>query len=74
MNILGCSDEFFNVFLNMEVFWIIFTLALLNNIVPGKMGVNYYICTGEDPSFYQDLGSKVTSRVQFTHWGQFRDS
>lgn len=59
MNILGCSDEFFNIFLNMEVFWITFTLALLNNIVPGKMGINYYICTGEDPEFYQALGSKV---------------
>jgi len=27
--------------------------------VPGKMGLNYYICIGEDPKPYSYLGGKV---------------
>ena len=36
------------------------TSAFLNNLVPGKFGINYYMCTGQDPSDYDFLGKKVT--------------
>ena len=35
------------------------TSAFLNNLVPGKFGINYYMCTGQDPSDYDFLGKKV---------------
>ena len=34
-------------------------LATLNNVVPGKFGINYYMCTGEDSSDYDLLKKKV---------------
>ena len=60
MNVLGCNDQFFNFFLNACVFGASFTMALLNNVVPGRMSLNYYICTGEDPSDYEDIKPKVS--------------
>ena len=59
MNVLGCNDQFFNIFLNILAFIVSFIIAFLNNEVPGKMGLNYYMCTGEDPRDFKDLGSKV---------------
>ena len=59
MNVLGCNDQFFNIFLNILAFIVSFIIAFLNNEVPGKMGINYYMCTGEDPRDFKDLGSKV---------------
>ena len=32
-------------------------VTYLKMSVPGKMGLNYYICTGEDPEPYSDLGT-----------------
>ena len=60
MNVLGCNDQFFNIFLNILAFIVSFIIAFLNNEVPGKMGINYYMCTGEDPRDFKYLGSKVT--------------
>ena len=59
-NVLGCNDQFFNIFLNM---WFVFGsmgMAWLNNAVPGKFAINYYMCTGEDPSIYDSLKPKVS--------------
>ena len=60
MNVLGCNDQFFNTFINILAFVTSFIIAYLNNEVPGKMGINYYMCTGEDPRDYKYLGPKVT--------------
>ena len=60
MNVLGCNDQFFNTFLSILSFITSCTIAFLNNEVPGKMGINYYMCTGEDPRDFKYLGSKVT--------------
>ena len=60
MNVLGCNDQFFNIFINILAFITSFIIAYLNNEVPGKMGINYYMCTGEDPRDFKYLGSKVT--------------
>ena len=59
MNVLGCNDQFFNTFINILAFVTSFIIAYLNNEVPGKMGINYYMCTGEDPRDFKYLGSKV---------------
>ena len=59
MNVLGCNDQFFNTFLSILSFITSCIIAFLNNEVPGKMGINYYMCTGEDPRYFKDLGSKV---------------
>ena len=60
MNVLGCNDQFFNTFLSILSFITSCIIAFLNNEVPGKMGINYYMCTGEDPRDFKYLGSKVT--------------
>ena len=64
MNVLGCNDQFFNIFLNILAFILSFIIGFLNNEVPGKMGINYYMCTGEDPRDFKDLGSKVKYNSQ----------
>ena len=64
MNVLGCNDQFFNVFINICVFGASFTMALLNNLVPGRMGLNYFMCTGEDQRDYEHLESKVSICTQ----------
>ena len=64
MNVLGCNDQFFNVFINICVFGASFTMALLNNLVPGRMGLNYFMCTGEDQRDYENLESKVSICIQ----------
>ena len=61
MNVLGCNDQFFNVFLNSCVILTSFIMALLNNEVPGRMSLNYYICTGEDPRDYENIQPKVST-------------
>ena len=65
MNVLGCNDQFFNTFLSILSFLTSFIIAFLNNEVPGKMGINYYMCTGEDPRDFKYLGSKV---AVFSHY------
>ena len=67
MNVLGCNDQFFNIFLNVWVFGVSFTMALLNNVVPGKMSLNFYICTGEDPKDYEDIRPKASIFHTFTY-------
>ena len=59
-NVLGCNDEFFNLFLNTWFLLGAFGMAWLNNSVPGKFGINYYMCTGENPKDYNFLKSKVS--------------
>ena len=36
-------------------------MALLNNKVPGRMSFNFYICTGQDPTDYEDIKPKVSN-------------
>ena len=59
MNVLGCNDKFFNIFINTFVFIASFSIAFLHNMVPGRMSLNYFMCTGEDPADYQYMESKV---------------
>ena len=59
MNVLGCNDKFFNIFINLFVFIAAFSIAFLHNMVPGRMSLNYFMCTGEDPADYQYMESKV---------------
>ena len=59
-NVLGCNDQFFKRFLNVLIFNASFGIGLINNAVPGKFGINYYICTGEDPEKYNILEPKVS--------------
>ena len=65
MNVLGCNDEFFNVFLTILVFLVSFFAGLLHNIVPGKMDVSYFICVGENPEDHSDIRPKVSNFPQF---------
>ena len=37
-----------------------FSIGFLHNMVPGRMSLNYFMCTGEDPADYQYMESKVT--------------
>ena len=57
--VLGSNDAFFNIYLNLCIFLASLTIALINNLTPGKFGINYYMCTGEDPSYYDFLPNKV---------------
>ena len=68
-NVLGCNDQFFKRFLNVLIFNASFGIGLLNNAVPGKFGINYYICTGEDPQKYDFLEPKV-SKLHFVRSDQ----
>ena len=60
-NVLGCNDQFFNRFLITWFFLGAFGMAWLNNAVPGKFGINYCMCTGENPKNYNFLQPKVSS-------------
>ena len=57
--VLGSNDKFFKIFINICIPSASFILALINNVVPGKFGINYYMCSGEDPRNYEYLGKKV---------------
>ena len=52
------DDNFFKVYFNLCILFPSFMLAFLNNVVPGKFRINYYMCTGEDPNYYDGLGQK----------------
>ena len=56
-----CSDDIFGFYFDMLVGIIAFITAFTYNVVPGKMGLNYYICTGEDPELFKTLGKKVST-------------
>ena len=53
-----CNDELFGTYFDMLVGIVASSTALIYNWVPGKMGLNYYICTGQDPDLYAYLGKK----------------
>ena len=53
-----CNDELFGTYFDMLVGIVASSTALIYNWVPGKMGLNYYICTGQDPDLYEYLGKK----------------
>ena len=54
-------DDIFGWFLHLLSLVFCFVAAFIKVYVPGKMGLNYYICTGEDPEPYSYLRSKVSS-------------
>ena len=56
---LGSNDRFFNFYFNCCIAFASSAIATVNNITPGKFDMNYYICTGENPSKYDFLGKKV---------------
>ena len=53
-----CQDDLFGLFLHLLSFFFCFCVTYLKMAVPGKMGLNYYICTGENPEPYSYLGGK----------------
>ena len=57
--VLGSNDRFFNYYFNCCIAFVSSAIATVNNITPGKFDMNYYMCTGENPSKYDFLGKKV---------------
>ena len=55
----GANDQFFNIFINTCILFASGMIALINNMVPGKFGINFYMCMGQDPTNYDFLGKKV---------------
>ena len=53
-----CNDDLFGTYFDMLVCLFSTTTAFIYNWVPGKMGLNYYICTGENPEPFNQLGKK----------------
>ena len=53
-----CQDDLFGLFLHLLSFLFCFVVSYTYLALPGKMGLNYYICTGEDPLPYDYLGGK----------------
>ena len=43
-------------------------MAWINNAVPGRFGINYYMCTGEDPRDYDFLAPKVSFDSIYTYF------
>ena len=58
---LGSNDRFFNYYFNCCIAFVSSAIATVNNITPGKFDMNYYMCTGENPSKYDFLGKKVSN-------------
>ena len=54
------DDDFFGWFLHLLSIVFSFVAAFIKVYVPGKMGLNYYMCTGEDPEPYSNQRSKVS--------------
>ena len=46
---IGLDEVFFARFCSLTILllWLIYDITFM--IMPGKMGINYYMCTGEDP-------------------------
>ena len=57
-------DDFCGLYFHLISAFLASVASFVNSYVPGKMGLNYYICTGEDPEPYSYLGKKV-----FDHLG-----
>ena len=53
-----CHDDIFGFFLYCQSLLFCLLVTYLKMSVPGKYGLNYYICTGEDPEPYMNLGGK----------------
>ena len=58
---LGSNDRFFNYYFNCCIAFVSSAIATVNNITPGKFDMNYYMCTGENPSKYDFLGKKASN-------------
>ena len=58
-------EEFFVRFCSRAIilWWLLFGCTFM--ILPGKKGINYYMCTGENPS--NDFYSTKKVRVKFTY-------
>jgi uncharacterized Tic20 family protein len=52
------NDEFWIVFINLWIFLFAWLSQLVIILGPGRPYVNYYICTGRDPTEDQHLGEK----------------
>ena len=62
-------EEFFALFCSLTIFflWLLFGCTFL--ILPGKKGINYYMCTGENPrnDFYTTKKVRVPNK-NFKHF------
>ena len=61
-----CRDELFGLYLHLLSFIVSFLVAYSFLALPGNMGLNYYICTGEDPEPYSYLGNKFPLTAIFS--------
>ena len=67
--LVGIDEDFFARFslILITMFWILYALVFM--LLPGKMSLNYYMCTGEDPDkdFYQYKKVLIVTRAYFKH-------
>ena len=67
--LVGIDEDFFACFslILITMFWILYALVFM--LLPGKMSLNYYMCTGEDPDkdFYQYKKVLIVTRAYFKH-------
>ena len=61
----GVNEEFFSFFCSVGIYmvWILCNFVFL--LSPGKMNINYYMCTGEDPALDPYKTKKVYISLKF---------
>ena len=71
----GIDEDFFARFslILITMFWILYDLVFM--LLPGKMSLNYYMCTGEDPDkdFYQYKKVLIVIRAYLKHHDLIND-
>lgn len=62
-NFTVLDEDFFIRFLDIFIALTSFTASLIFMVIPGKMGVNYYMCIGEDPQIDSFNFGKVSLKM-----------
>lgn len=70
-NYFGIDEEFFARFCNLLVLilWVLYDIIFMT--LPGKMPINYYMCTGQDPDIDPYTSNKVRLQIQTSFWLTF---
>lgn len=60
---IGLDEVFFARFCSMAIvmIWLMYGLVYMH--IPGKMGINYYMCTGQDPRVDIHSHKKVSTKL-----------